>query len=333
MARRVAALALALATVPGSAGADHPCRDLLLLKSVMARTQGLVSGRPSDHQRLAFELELSVAERRFATGNGLPPEISPLAERILSENRLLLDALKANPGSGDFADRGASLLWQSEDIALHRALERNGCLIRPAESRAGLHTTIGSRSHEEAGTLRAGLPAGFPTLAHLSARIGEDWSRMALALGFETLALIALFRFAGRRPFRRGSRRHVCNVPGALEGHLYCEGTVLLDLSRSGCKLRLNDSFTPEGPVLVHVGNRTIPARAKWSNAHYAGLRFDQKLTEAELNDILSQANRTQDANEPPVPALPCHSRTCRDSCMRYLEMQRLKAPAAGAAR
>lgn len=317
---------LALALLSAPAKAEHLCDDLLVLGRVMTRAQGLAASPTDGSHRAAYAAELALAERRFEDRGSHPAEVGTLARRVLKENRRFLGEIDAGIQRRELLASVQSLAWRSEALALHRVLEHQGCLVPPVASQIASPLPARPENPPEAGETWAETLARIPVLGRLATGSAEDLRGMALVIGLEALALIGLFRLAGRMRLRRHNRRHVCNVPGVLEGHLYCEETMLLDLSRSGCKLRLNDSFAPDRPVLVHVGRRTIPAFPKWSNAHYAGLRFNRRLTEVELSAILAEAGCPQEEGAPPVPALPCHSATCRESCTRYRQMQQLKA-------
>jgi hypothetical protein len=125
---------------------------------------------------------------------------------------------------------------------------------------------------------------------------------------------------------QRRSQRYHCFISGAMQGDLYCEATELLDISRSGCKLRLHAQIDPKKPVTLFMGNWTIHARTVWSNSHYAAVKFDTALTPSQLRNIFEYQNKPRDGNGPLVPSLSCHDTTCRATCLNYKMMQRQKA-------
>lgn len=321
----VLALAVVLSVLAGPAAADHLCDDLLLLNRLSARAQRLATGVAAQGPTAAYRFDLALARRRFEPGLH-PPAIAALAARLLDGNRRFLAAAEARAGPQALAARVRAPDWQADARALRRVLDANGCRVPPAEPRASSAPAPTADAGAPGDSLRASSPAGAAALAHpATAAVARG---LLPVVGLEVLALAGLLHLLARHRFKRGSRRHVCNLRGALEGHLYCEPTVLIDLSGSGCKLRLNAPFTPDRPVLVHVGTRSLPARPRWANAHYAGLRFDRRLTEAELRDILATAEPAADPDGPPVPALPCHSASCRDSCARYRRIGQIRAGA-----
>lgn len=74
---------------------------------------------------------------------------------------------------------------------------------------------------------------------------------------------------------RRQSPRYTVSVPASVTtvgGQTYvCE---ILDLSETGCRIRLKEPVQLSGPIRLLTENDETLARAIWSDGAYAGLWF-----------------------------------------------------------
>jgi len=61
-----------------------------------------------------------------------------------------------------------------------------------------------------------------------------------------------------------------------------------LDISTGGMKLRVETPMTQGTPLNLQLTLGEWTASVVWANAHYAGIMFDQMLSEAELERLTS---------------------------------------------
>jgi hypothetical protein len=156
---------------------------------------------------------------------------------------------------------------------------------------------------------------------HLEIPAALIWGLLFLLIGLAAV-------MAGARIYldRRGAARFSCYISGAMRGPLYCEPTEIFDLSETGCKLRLHDGIDLEKPLTVFFDTWSLSAKSIWSNRHYAGLRFDRRLTPDQLRGILQKSRMNAETDGPPIPSLPCHSPICRETCVEHRQLREGRA-------
>lgn len=82
----------------------------------------------------------------------------------------------------------------------------------------------------------------------------------------------------------RQDQRYVVDVQGKLAG----EPVLIVNLSRSGCRVRgAGEATAPVGArVEVDCGGHAIPATVVWASGADRGLRFEESLPEAVLSEL-----------------------------------------------
>lgn len=294
------------------------CDNLLLLDRLPGHAQRLLDPRSSTSARSTYLTDIERASVWPGPGasGALPSEFMATMDQAIGLHRRFLDLIDA--GSVAMGrDLIASRDWRRLDALVDEQLHLHRCSGTRAGTRPDTISTVGSMP-----TLSAAMPArplGQAGSAAYQLKILAipTWGLLALVLTIG-VALAGVCLFLSRREAPRFS----CFITGAMQGHLYCEATQIYDMSRTGCKLRLYDGFAPKRPLTLFFGHWAIPAKAVWSNRHYAGLRFEQRLTPVQLRDILDQGDRSIDSNGPAVPSLPCHDGACREICPKYKMMQ-----------
>lgn len=104
--------------------------------------------------------------------------------------------------------------------------------------------------------------------------------------------------------------RSVCRISALLDrGDGQHIPTMIEDISRTGCRLRLDSAKLHSGmAVRLQIGTLGIGARLRWQNRHYAGLEFDPHLSTDQLAALLATHDRRSDL--PPSPDDPmAHSK------------------------
>lgn len=310
---------------PAQAYEDPLCDGLRLLDRLPGHARRLVETRERASARSAYLMDIERASMRFDRGasRAIPAEMAAAAWQALWLHRRLLTLTDA----GNVVS--ASHLIESADW------RRIGDWVEAQLRLFDCDGTVAPERPDAAPPVIAAppLPNGIAESSHRQTDAAMHRLQVPAVRAGGLLALLSAIAavVAGADLFvrsrdRRDSIRFNCYISGAMQGHLYCEATEVLDISRTGCKLRLHDRLAPERPLTLFLGHRTIRARAIWSNAHYAGLKFDERLTAAQLRDILDHAGRHGGGADPPVPALPCHDATCRTTCQPYRMMQQEKA-------
>ena len=314
-----------LGVQPASAHETPLCDGLHLLERLPGHARRLVVAPGPASARSAYLTDIERASIRFDRGasDAIPAEMAEAGRQAVWLHRRLLtltdagNVVSANHliesrdwrRIGDRVEEQLRLLHCDETVALEHpdgAPAGIAAPLPPNGIAASSHRQTDGAVHrlQDPAVQAGGLLSLLSAIA-------------AVVVGADLLV---------RRRDRRESLRFSCYISGAMQGHLYCEATEVLDISRTGCKLRLHDRLAPERPLTLFLGHRTIRARAIWSNTHYAGLKFDERLTAAQLRDILDHAGRHDNGIDPPVPALPCHDGTCRTTCLKYKIAQQEKA-------
>lgn len=299
------------------------CDGLLMLDRLPRKARALLDPHAPTDARSAYVSAIEGATLRFGLHGpeALPSELAAEARRILSLHLRFLDLTDAG-NLAAASHLAASPEWHRIEASMDDRLRLADCDARalsggtdPAAAAAphppdGIAQPPDHLTDRAQGLQTPALPAGWPSVLGV-----------LIAVAVVAALLLNLHRD------QRKSLRVNCFLSGALQGHLYCEATEVLDISRKGCKLRLHDSLAPERPLTLYLGQRKVAARTVWCNRHYAGVRFDKALTAAELREILDHSARPPSGL--PVPALPCHHATCRTECENYRTMQGLKARSA----
>lgn len=315
---------------PAEALGTALCDGLLLLDRLPGEARRLLDDRAPASERAAYLAAIERASLRFDPGSpdALPSDLAAGVRQIVWLHRRFLDLTDA----GNIAS--ASHLIESSDW--HRIEAWLGDQLRLADCDA-------SARSGGPDIAPAGVAAPHPPnrVAHSPRRQTDPASQRLqtpaipaqgpLVLLFAIAAVVVAAFLLHRRRDQRDCVRVNCFISGALQGHLYCEATEILDISRKGCKLRLHDRLAPERPLTLFLGERKVPARTVWSNRHYAGVRFDNALTATELRDILDRS-ALPPGGGPPVPALPCHDANCRAQCENYMRIRLQKSRSGDAA-
>jgi hypothetical protein len=108
--------------------------------------------------------------------------------------------------------------------------------------------------------------------------------------------LIGLALFGGLFWLNRRARqetvreaRRVLDIPVqvSLAGHSH--PMRLVDISMNGFKLRHFNGMTIDGDIKIQLGPDWHTGQVRWSNPHFAGVKFKRPLDQDLLSDILSQ--------------------------------------------
>lgn len=316
---RMLLFGLSLVPQPAPAAEDPFCDYLLLLDRLPGHARRLLAPRFPPSAMSAYQADLARVAGWLDQARLAAVTEGDAVGRAMDLHRHFLGLIKG----GDVATASrliGSQGWRLVDAWVNDQMRLRDCIAVPPYR----HPKAAQTLPDVPPVLKDG-PVAAPS---------RDWVAviwMQDTLPF-TVGLVGLLAAAGtvagggwllfHRFFRREAVRLPCFITGALQGHLYCEATEIVDISRLGCKLRLHDQLDPDRPLTLFFGNVTIEARAIWSNSHYAGLQFAEALTPARLRGILDQDGRPPDGNGPPVPSLPCHDKTCRSVCLKYRVMQ-----------
>jgi len=330
-------LALCVTLFAPAAGGMTLCDSLRAIDHVARQAREAAVPEATPAVRLRYRRDLARLATELAAHDAWAP---PAPVRVAAGEALALQrAVASRLAAGDSAAAAAviaSPAWRRSESGIALLARAHGCVAPRAAERGAAERGVAERGAAERGAADRGAPAqdagGSPAAAWAAAAPGRGvMGGVAPVLGLAVVAVVAALlawrRRAGAEPLAS------CFVAGALQGRDYCEGAELVELSRSGCKLRLHERLTPGQPLSVFVGRWRIAARTVWTNAHYAGLRFDRRLSPAHLRAIMQQPKRRPRDSGPMVPSLPCHTETCRQRCPPYLAAQRRKAAAAEATR
>jgi len=104
-------------------------------------------------------------------------------------------------------------------------------------------------------------------------------------------------------------RRIVPRAPAALAAALCTpagnHSTVLIDLSRTGARLK-GSSFPDEGEdVIFHAEKIRVAAELVWINGDECGVEFDTPIAADEVNRVRSLANFVNSARTPAEESAP----------------------------
>ncbi len=100
-------------------------------------------------------------------------------------------------------------------------------------------------------------------------------------------------RFGRRQPSgrkiegeRRTKERDSVSLPGALDTTATRRDVVLIDVSASGARVRGEDLPIIGYYVRLQVEGAALFGTVMWRRSEECGLRFDEKLSEASLQDL-----------------------------------------------
>ncbi len=134
-----------------------------------------------------------------------------------------------------------------------------------------------------------------------------DLGIVAALLTLVGVGLGVLIGVAYSRNLRRIERRSSCSAGfhaywqnGSHDGHF-------VDISRRGCKLRLDHQLRPHTTLTIDTGILVLAGRVAWSNAHYCGVLFSHRLDDQTLRSFLKQSRalRNRSANHDLAPVAP----------------------------
>ncbi|PPB81290.1 PilZ domain-containing protein [Albidovulum inexpectatum] len=237
----------------------------------------------------------------------------------------LSDGLRASQA---VATRAAELLRNDDQAALRDLLSSERWLDR----RSWLAARVDSLDCQPQGAdnpapvriLQALSPIRGPAAAtdarHRMAALIPDLSTLTMLLALIVVgAALACLRAAltPRIPDRRNGKRHPCFILGALRGANYCEPVTVLDISRSGCKLRLNAPLDCIN-VTLFIEKIALPGQIVWSNSLFAGVKFRNSLERAALVRLLDHDRMTRHDGTRQLPRPPCHTAECPQSCILF---------------
>lgn len=327
LARSAQALLMMFWLVPdlAAASADPLCNQLLLLDRLPGHARRLLAPSPLASVRSAYLADIERASTwpdTSSSGARLQDEAVMVEKAVALHRRFLSLTETAGAASGGYLIE--SLDWHRVDAWVDKQMRLRNCAgpstSKPPDAAPKVVKSHSSPADTGASSLSQAALAGH-NLKVPAFLTGELLVRLLVA-GAILAGACLLVRWRERRE----SPRHFCFISGALQSHLYCEATEIVDISQIGCKLRLYDRLIPDRPLTLFFGNFRIQATAIWSNSHYAGLRFETRLTPTQLRDILELTGQQVDTGGPPVPSLPCHRENCQATCTEYKLMQEGRA-------
>lgn len=267
-------------------------------------------------------------------------ESSPLIDRELEATIAALSDRVAQPltdaslsdglhASQALATRAADLMRQADRAALQDLLaserwrdRRDWIATRirtlACNPRQGVENPSATQIQQALSPIRG--PAAEPVSARRMAAFTPDLSTLTIVLALVAAgAALACLRAAltPRIPDRRRGRRHPCFILGALRGANYCEPVTVLDISRSGCKLRLNAPLDCIN-VTLFIERIALPAQIVWSNSLFAGVKFRNSLEKAALVRLLDHDRMTRHDGTRQLPSPPCRTAECPQSCVLF---------------
>lgn len=162
---------------------------------------------------------------------------------------------------------------------------------------------------EEETEQASGPPKKIKQLQALAANSIGDHDRGPLDIGLLVLLFAALIGAGllafglryGFRFLRRDARqyhRYFCTIEGTLKSDGASQDATLVEVSRSGAKVAGENMPEAGTPVTLIVPEFSTTGKIIWSNAKYAGLRFDEIITVS-----LEPFGVTETLEQPVVPA------------------------------
>lgn len=106
---------------------------------------------------------------------------------------------------------------------------------------------------------------------------------------------------------RRRNKRVACDIPVIIATGPHVFSKEMVDLSRTGANVECEGGLTTDDAITLEVGSHHCGATVIWSNEKYAGLKFDQTLTQSEFTSFLELSrhdvsNAIRRINEKTVP-------------------------------
>lgn len=96
-------------------------------------------------------------------------------------------------------------------------------------------------------------------------------------------------------------KRYMIRLPCKLQFNTMTIAAELVDISRSGAKVQLTRSLQNPGKFSAILPGLTVPADVAWHNRNFAGIRFQRKLTRAEIQGL--RDNPLAQQHDPPTSA------------------------------
>lgn len=144
------------------------------------------------------------------------------------------------------------------------------------------------------------LGPSSPSQAGANSSNTASASTLGIVVVGTTLAIgglaTAIFRSRPAKIYRmkRLPRRSISlSIPASYEteeNSTKNQDVVVMDISLGGMKLRMPDPMPDGAKVILKLPIRPVPGSVVWSTAHYAGIMFDDRLSDADLNKILDAA-------------------------------------------
>ena len=284
----IASILLGLAAGPASAQVECTLiQDLTRFQSAPADLAGTPVSRAdaTARQQLAADMLRHDGDSvRFALrDHARPAEAAALADFADLSAEL---ARLSQTGQTPAMERLAALPESRRILAAARAaLPRFDCAAPPVTARMSDSSDGADRSDP--------APADQPTA------VESSQINLVVTIPFVLAALLAVAAglylvMRTREKRRRRARRYTTNRPVRFRiGTRTCEGK-LLDISCLGAKLQHGGAIhdTDAGPIMIRLAGQWHRAERSWGNAHYAGLRFQTKLTLPYLLQVLATPPR-----------------------------------------
>lgn len=111
---------------------------------------------------------------------------------------------------------------------------------------------------------------------------------VAFVLGlFTFITAISFWIWMRYGIMQRRAARYPCALPTIVFDGIQPVLGEMLDLSQVGAKLDIDMELRLKQKVKITCGSVTRKARVIWRNSHFAGVRFERALTEAEMRSLL----------------------------------------------
>lgn len=131
-------------------------------------------------------------------------------------------------------------------------------------------------------------PANRKPPALNEAALVKQSGNIAFVLGiFTFLTAILAWSWLRYGILQRRAIRYPCTLPVVIFDGVTTRLGDLLNLSQLGAKLETDLPLNERQRVKLTIGPVTRTARVVWSNEHFVGLKFEKRLSEAELEELL----------------------------------------------
>lgn len=215
---------------------------------------------------------------RDLDAEGAPADITRIA-------RLFADASSLANDTWD--DRASHTGRTRENLAyIDRLVTATGCDTSPSD--------LQQSDRRDADTTGTGNAQAKPAKSTPALITGLVWLLAVLALIAILGGAAALALGKGSLPKRRTNRltRYPAVIPVLVaqkDGDPELADTA--DISLGGVRLAWKNAPAPGTPLTVDFSEMECAAEVIWSNAHFAGLRFDTQLTDDDLTRIRNRNN------------------------------------------